>query len=105
WLRGRLSGVTDWVNASCGPPGIDVGHCRWNLAGQLGVLAAERFREAYERASGRAHAPEFDARALLDADIGTIDLSQLHDAGRTDLTVELVQRRDDDFAELVASRL
>jgi aminoglycoside phosphotransferase (APT) family kinase protein len=106
WSRGRLVGVTDWVNASCGPPGIDVGHCRLNLAWNVGVDAAERFRAAYERASGRTYQPQFDARSLLDSDMtGTIELQQAHDGGRTDLTPETVAARLDAFAELVASRL
>jgi aminoglycoside phosphotransferase (APT) family kinase protein len=32
WLGPRLTGVVDWVNACVGPVGIDVAHCRLNLA-------------------------------------------------------------------------
>ncbi len=32
WSRGRLTGVVDWGSAESGPPDIDVGHCRLNLA-------------------------------------------------------------------------
>src|SRR5262249_45569815 len=32
WTRGQLTGVVDWGFASAGPPSIDVGHCRLNLA-------------------------------------------------------------------------
>lgn len=106
WSRGRLSGITDWVNASCGPPGIDVGHCRVNLAWSLGIDSAERFREAYERASGRTYQPQFDARSILDGDMTSgINLSQAHDAGRSDLTPAAVGARLDEFVALVASRL
>jgi aminoglycoside phosphotransferase (APT) family kinase protein len=105
WFRGRLAGVTDWVNACCGPPGIDVGHCRVNLAMLLGVAAAEHFREVYERAAGRSHVPQFDARAMLDFGIGPVDLAQFHDAGRTELTAEAVHARRDEFAVFIAARL
>jgi aminoglycoside phosphotransferase (APT) family kinase protein len=32
WVDGRLAGVVDWVGACVGPAGIDVAHCRLNLA-------------------------------------------------------------------------
>ncbi len=32
WDGQRLTGVVDWVNACIGPVGIDVAHCRLNLA-------------------------------------------------------------------------
>ena len=46
WSRGRLTGIVDWINASYCPPGIDLGHCRVNLAIVFGLDAADRFREA-----------------------------------------------------------
>jgi aminoglycoside phosphotransferase (APT) family kinase protein len=45
WANGRVSGVVDWPNASIGDPSADVGHCRMNLAGTLGLEAADRFLE------------------------------------------------------------
>jgi aminoglycoside phosphotransferase (APT) family kinase protein len=45
WTRGAVTGVVDWANASIGDPGADVGHCRVNLAGVLGLEAADRFLE------------------------------------------------------------
>jgi aminoglycoside phosphotransferase (APT) family kinase protein len=45
WTNGRVSGVVDWPNASIGDPSADVGHCRMNLAGTLGLEAADRFLE------------------------------------------------------------
>ena len=39
-----LSGVVDWPNACVGPAGVDVAHCRWNLAAMYGLPAADRFR-------------------------------------------------------------
>lgn len=43
WLRSRISGVADWVNACRGPAGVDIGHCRRNLALLHGVAVADRF--------------------------------------------------------------
>ncbi|MDY0407022.1 aminoglycoside phosphotransferase family protein [Virgibacillus sp. 179-BFC.A HS] len=43
WEGENVSGVVDWVNACVGPAGIDLGHCRYNLAMLYGVSAAELF--------------------------------------------------------------
>ena len=32
WAEGRLTGVVDWVGGSWGPPSVDLGHMRLNLA-------------------------------------------------------------------------
>jgi aminoglycoside phosphotransferase (APT) family kinase protein len=52
WQSGKISGVVDWVNACRGPAGIDLGHCRWNLAGLYGVTAADTFLDAYLSLAG-----------------------------------------------------
>jgi aminoglycoside phosphotransferase (APT) family kinase protein len=64
WTRGRLTGVVDWGYASIGPPSIDVGHCRLNLAVLFGADWAERFRLAYEAETGRRVNPWWDLHAL-----------------------------------------
>lgn len=65
WSRERLSGVVDWVEASLGPPDIDVGHCRLNLALLFSADVAERFREMVEAEAGRKVDPWWDLHALL----------------------------------------
>jgi aminoglycoside phosphotransferase (APT) family kinase protein len=65
WSRERLSGVVDWTMASTGPPGIDVGHCRLNLAVLFSAEWAEEFRLAYEAEAGQAVDPYWDLHALL----------------------------------------
>ena len=65
WSRQRLTAVVDWVNASSGPPDIDVGHCRLNLAVLFSADAAEDFRRIYEAEAGRAVDPRWDIHALL----------------------------------------
>jgi aminoglycoside phosphotransferase (APT) family kinase protein len=53
WRRRRLTGVVDWVNASLGPPEADVGHCRANLVGQLGVAVADDFLARWQAITAR----------------------------------------------------
>jgi aminoglycoside phosphotransferase (APT) family kinase protein len=65
WRRGRLTAVVDWVNAGIGPPALDVGHCRLNLAVLYSAERAEAFRVAYEAAAGGAIDPRWDITALL----------------------------------------
>lgn len=49
WKNDLVSGVVDWVNACRGPAGIDVGHCRVNLAMLYGVETADEFLSAYQQ--------------------------------------------------------
>jgi aminoglycoside phosphotransferase (APT) family kinase protein len=64
WSRGRLTGVVDWGSAASGPPDIDAGHCRLNLAILFGADWAEQFRLAYEANAGRRVDPWWDLYAL-----------------------------------------
>jgi aminoglycoside phosphotransferase (APT) family kinase protein len=43
WTGGAVTGVVDWASVEIGAPGADIGHCRVNLAGVLGLEAADRF--------------------------------------------------------------
>jgi aminoglycoside phosphotransferase (APT) family kinase protein len=52
WEAGRMTGIVDWVNASVGSPWADVGHCRVNIASELGQEAADRFLDLYRAVSG-----------------------------------------------------
>ena len=65
WSREQLTGVIDWVEASVGPPDVDVGHCRLNLTLLFSADVAERFREIYEAEAGRKVDPWWDVHALL----------------------------------------
>jgi aminoglycoside phosphotransferase (APT) family kinase protein len=64
WAGRRLTGVVDWSVASSGPPEVDVGHCRLNLAVLFSPDWAERFRLAYEAETGRRTDPRWDLLAL-----------------------------------------
>jgi aminoglycoside phosphotransferase (APT) family kinase protein len=67
WQDRRVSGLVDWVNASVGCPWADVGHCRVNLASELGQPAVERFLDLYRAASGRdgEYHPYWDISAAI----------------------------------------
>ena len=65
WQRGQLSGVVDWIFGSNGSPGVDVGHCRLNLAVLYSSEFAQRFLDLYERASGRTVTAWWDVHELL----------------------------------------
>ena len=54
WLRGRISGVTDWQFAGIRPRGYEVAYMRADIAILLGVGAAQRYGRAYEQLLGRA---------------------------------------------------
>lgn len=51
WQEDRVSGVVDWINACMGPAGIDVAHCRLNLAIMYGQEIADAFLASYETAA------------------------------------------------------
>lgn len=62
-----LSGVVDWVNACTGPAGVDLCHCRANLARMYGVEAADRFLAAYlERVPGYRYDPYWDVARVAE---------------------------------------
>jgi aminoglycoside phosphotransferase (APT) family kinase protein len=43
WSGPAVTGLVDWASTSIGAPSADIGHCRFNLAGVLGLEAADRF--------------------------------------------------------------
>lgn len=65
WLDTQISGVVDWIEASRGPSGIDVGHCRRNLAALFSPEVAEDFLTAYEDTSGSIVDSRWDIVSLL----------------------------------------
>ncbi len=66
WLNGELSGVIDWVNACVGPAGIDVGHCRLNLAAMYGPDVADTFTDKIEALTSTPHFPHWDLLSVVD---------------------------------------
>ncbi|MCZ6544941.1 MAG: aminoglycoside phosphotransferase family protein, partial [Chloroflexi bacterium] len=104
--RGKLTGIVDWVNASFGPPGIDIGHGRVNLAVLFGLDAANGFLDACLRLLGdQPHQLFWDCRAALEFAPTPPDLAQWHDTGRSDLTLPVAVLRLDAYVHSLAIRL
>ncbi|HVE92852.1 MAG TPA: aminoglycoside phosphotransferase family protein, partial [Actinomycetota bacterium] len=96
WSRGRLSGVVDWSAARLAPRAWDVAYCRADLCVLLGLRAADRMLEHYERISGARleHLPLYDLACGLSA----LRWSHLWagayaEQGRRDLTTGKVKAR------------
>lgn len=100
WQEGEITGVVDWANACRGPAGVDVGHCRVNLAQLFGVSTADRFLAAYIRHAGDTfqYEPYWDLLSLT----GTLDGPPKVYAGWTELGMkglsdELIRHRLDEY--------
>lgn len=104
WEQGRICGIVDWINACMGPQGIDVAHCRLNLAIMYGMEAADDFLEAYASGrSGYVHDPFWD----LDDALGALPDVEPYPPwaifGLTGLTTEIVRDRLLDFVRAALS--
>jgi aminoglycoside phosphotransferase (APT) family kinase protein len=66
WTGGRLTGVVDWIGGSWGPPSVDLGHMRVNLAADLGLEVADRFLAAHRALTGFEHHPWWDVASAVD---------------------------------------
>ena len=104
WSRERLTGVVDWVEASVGPPDIDVGHCRLNLTLLFSADIAERFREMYEAEAGREVDPWWDVHALLSYGPDWKEFLPLQIDGRAPLDVLGMTGRVEDLLLRTARR-
>lgn len=105
WSRERLTAVIDWVQASVGPPDIDVGHCRLNLTVLFSADVADRFREMYEAEAGRKVDPWWDLQALLSYGPDWKRFLPLQVDGRAPLDVDGMTRRIEDVLERTLRRL
>jgi aminoglycoside phosphotransferase (APT) family kinase protein len=104
---GRLSGVVDWASARRGAHELDVGYCRLDLSMLLGGSAPELFLAAYERKLGQRvpNVSAWDLAASVRAFPDPLKwLAGWLDAGRTDLTPELIRARLVDFVQNALSR-
>jgi aminoglycoside phosphotransferase (APT) family kinase protein len=109
WSRGKVSGVIDWVNASMGPPQVDVAHCRVNLVALCGVEVADQFLDAYlalvDQPRSAWH-PYWDAVAVMDSGLATEPhvFTGWEGISPPGLTAEVVAARMDEFAASIAGR-
>ncbi|MGZ9584038.1 phosphotransferase family protein [Paenibacillus marinisediminis] len=100
WADGQVSGIVDWVNSCQGPAGVDIGHCRWNIAMLYGVETADAFLSAYERLAGSefCYDPYWDIKSLMDVQFGTPEVYPGWTAlGFEGLTDELMKERTDSY--------
>jgi aminoglycoside phosphotransferase (APT) family kinase protein len=88
WSRERLTGVVDWSEACVGPPEIDVGHCRLNLAVLFSADVADRFGEMYEAESGHSVDAWWDVHALLSYGPSWREFLPLQIDGRAPLDID-----------------
>lgn len=102
WHDGKISGVVDWANACSGPAGIDIGHCRWNLAMLYGIEIADQFLAAYQAIAGSTfyYDPYWDILSVIDTLSGSPTVySGWRDFGITELTDALMVERTDMYIE------
>ncbi|RKQ33241.1 aminoglycoside phosphotransferase family protein [Oceanobacillus halophilus] len=100
WKDGKVSGVVDWVNACLGPAGIDVAHCRVNLAMLYGASAADAFLTAYQNNAGELfeYNPYWDIASLNDILEGPPEVYPGWEAfGFTGLTTGMMKERLDQY--------
>jgi aminoglycoside phosphotransferase (APT) family kinase protein len=100
WHRGRVSGVVDWTHTCLGPAAADIAHCRENLALLFGLDVADEFARRYGPVDDLAW---FDLVDVVGAE--TPEVWRWHDAGRTDLTLDLVIRTYDALLAAAVDRL
>lgn len=108
WTDHNVSGVVDWVNACRGPAGIDIGHCRVNLAQLFDVATADAFLTAYQRYASQLfrYDPYWDLLALTDILFGKPQVYAGWTAmGVTDLTEELIADRLEEYAASLVKRI
>jgi aminoglycoside phosphotransferase (APT) family kinase protein len=105
WQRQRVSGVVDWVEAASGPPDVDVGHCRLNLAVLYSADRAEQFRRLYEVAAGRTVEPYWDLLSLLGYLPGWDGFVQVQAGSRATVDVPGMHGRVDDLLARTVRRL
>lgn len=105
WSRERLTGVVDWIEACVGPPEVDVGHCRLNLAVLFSAEVADRFRAMYEAESGRTVDGWWDVQALLSYGPSWKQFLPIQIDGRAPLDVEGMTGRMEKVLERALRRL
>ncbi|WP_174615563.1 phosphotransferase family protein [Virgibacillus ihumii] len=107
WKDGSVSGVVDWVNGCKGPRGVDIGHCRVNLAMLYGVETADGFLREYRKLAGSkfTYEPYWDLLSVADMLVGPPEVYPGWEAfGVTGLTNEMMKERLDRYVVSLMER-
>jgi aminoglycoside phosphotransferase (APT) family kinase protein len=102
WHGREVSGVVDWTHACRGPAAVDVAHCRRNLAILYGLDVADDFADRYGPVPELA---TFDVLEAVTCGLEPTDVWRWHDAGRTDLTFEVMAARVDEYVAAAVRQL
>lgn len=107
WQGGVVSGVVDWINACQGPAGVDVAHCRTNLALMFGTDAADQFLGSYRQVADRfEYDPYWDLDSVLDMCLPQPTFyAPWEELGLGILPAEELNRRVDAYLASVVRRL
>ncbi len=105
WSQGSVTGLVDWVNACLGPTGIDVAHCRLNLAAMHGPGTADAFSDRYRARTGSVFDPRWDLVAAVEWLPDVAAYPPWQDFGLTDLDTATVRARVEAFIDEALSRL
>ena len=108
WKNNKVSGIVDWPNACSGPAGIDVGHCRVNLALLHSVKVADLFLKAYEEHVGISftYDPYWDIVSAFDSLNGPPVVYPGWEAfGVTGLSDEMMVERLDNYMGSLLKKL
>jgi aminoglycoside phosphotransferase (APT) family kinase protein len=108
WQNDNVSGVVDWVNACIGPAGVDLGHCRLNLALLYGIEVADQFLYDYLKVAEPSfvYNPYWDLNAIFD--FSPVNLTVYKgwlDYGVKGLTDEVVRTRMDQYILHILKKL
>ncbi|WP_282940180.1 aminoglycoside phosphotransferase family protein [Paenibacillus sp. RC67] len=108
WNGEEVSGIVDWVNGCVGPAGIDVGHCRVNLAQLYDVSTADDFLSCYQDHAGASFSydPYWDLVTLIDFAYWPPEVYGGWTAlGMTGLTEQIIIERLDSYLVSLLNRV
>lgn len=101
WTNNVISGIVDWINACHGPAGVDVAHCRNNLALMFDVETADQFLEMYLQASDEFEYDAYwDINSVLDMCLPAPEFYKLwQEFGMEIIAREVLAHRTEEYLE------
>jgi len=107
WQHQKISGIVDWINACQGPAGVDVAHCRTNLALMYGGDVMQAFLNAYcQAAPNFVYEPYWDLDSLFDMCFPEPPFYEpWQEFGLEKIPPEILQQRLDNYLEQIVLKL